>query len=94
MTYAESAALMADIPFRDRIMIACLTYADYVQGTPPELGKNTALAWAQHVFKMPQSAAGEIQPQIVMDQAVQSAGADITDAALQTVVETVVKESF
>lgn len=94
MTYTESAALMSNMDFRNRIMVACLTYADYLQGTPPTLGRNTSLAWAQHVYKLPQSAAGEIQPQVVMDNRVQADGADISDNALQTVVETVVNTSF
>jgi hypothetical protein len=43
---------------------------------------------------MPDTVAMQLQPVVVMDTAVQDAGASITDAALQVVVETAVNKSF
>jgi hypothetical protein len=41
---------------------------------------------------MPDAAAGQVTPPVVMDGAVQTDGAAITDAVLQTAVETTVNK--
>ena len=93
MTYEESAALMNDSPFRGRIKVACLKYADSIigedTGTPAH---NTRLRWANITFQQPDQTAAQTQPPTVMDSAVQADGADITDLALQGAVETVVNK--
>jgi len=88
MTYSESNALMTDAEFRGRIKVASLKYADSIMleaNTVPT--HNTRLRWAQNCFQQPDMVAGQIQPPVVMDPAVQTAGKDITDAALQGAVE-------
>lgn len=93
MTYEESATLMTDIVFRNRIKVACLKFADYIlvepQNTPAH---NTRSKWASNTFNQPDLAAQQVQPPTVMDPAVQTAGAAITDAALQSAVEGVVNK--
>jgi hypothetical protein len=95
MTYEESAALMNDIPFRGRIKVSALKYADSIlieANTVP--AHNTRLRWAQQCMQSPDMVAQNLQPPVVMDPAVQTAGADITDAALQAAVEAVVNKSM
>lgn len=93
MTYTESAALMTDPAFRGRVKVACLKYADSIMDEPADTpANNTRLRWAQNCFQNPELVAQQIQPPTVMDAAVQLAGAEITDAALQGSVEAVVNK--
>lgn len=93
MTYEESAALMQDIVFRNRIKVACLKFADYIMAEPQTTpGHNTRTRWAGETFRSPDLAAQTAQPPTVMDAAVQAAGAAITDAALQSSVEATVNK--
>lgn len=91
MTYEESAALMTDLTFRGRVKVACLKFADYIVNEAASVPAHTTrFKWATRTQQQPDQVAGEVQPPTVMDAAVQSAGKDITDAALQTAVETTV----
>ena len=93
MTYVESAALMNDAEFRGRVKVAALKYADSIlveANTVP--AHNTRERWALNTFQNPDMVAGQLQSPVVMDAAVQAAGAAITDAALQASVETVVNK--
>ncbi len=93
MTYTESAALMNDLDFRGRIKVASLKYADSIIGEPQSTpAHNTRLRWATQAFQQPDMTAAQLQPPVVMDAAVQEAGAAITDAALQGSVEAVVNK--
>jgi len=95
MTYEESAALMTDPGFRGRCKVAVLKFADSIMNQPSSVaGYNARLRWAQQVFQQPDIIAGQVQPPTVMDGAVQSAGADVTDAALQGAVEAVVQKTL
>lgn len=91
MTYLESAALMNDFDFRGRIKVAALKFADSIfiepESTPAH---NTRERWAMATFQNPEQAAMTLHPPVVMDAAVQTAGKDVADAALQGAVETVV----
>jgi len=93
MTYQESAELMGNVEFRGRVMVAALKYADSIMieatSTPAH---NTRQKWAQNAMQNPQMVAGQIQPPVVMDPAVQTAGAAVTDIALQAAVEGVVNK--
>jgi hypothetical protein len=93
VTYEESAALMIDIAFRNRVKVACLKYADSISieatNTPAHV---TRLKWSQTCFQNPEMVAGQTTPPTVMDVQVQLDGADITDAALQASVQTVVNK--
>ena len=93
LTYEQSAALMADVPFRDRIKVACLKYAFYIVDEAPSVpAHNTRIKWAQNCMVGPDGAAMTVQPSVVMDNQVQTDGAEITDAALQIAVETSVNK--
>lgn len=89
LTYEDSAALMADVAFRDRIKVACLKYATYIVDEAPNVpAHNTRIKWAQNCMIGPDGAAMTVTPTVVMDNQVQTDGAAITDEALQTAVET------
>jgi hypothetical protein len=88
LDYAGSDALMKDTAFQGRIKCACLKFADYVlleAATVP--AHNTRVKWAQNTINAPDVAAAYVTPTVVMDPAVQTDGADITDEALQSSVE-------
>jgi len=93
MTYEESAALMKDAAFRDRIGIACLTYARYITDeAPTTAAHSTRIRWAQQTLVSPDVAVQQVTPTVVMDGAVQQDGAAISDANLQVAVETSVNK--
>jgi hypothetical protein len=93
MTYKESAELMSDQSFQGRIKVAVLKYADSIMieaGSVP--AHNTREKWAVQTMQNPQMVAMQVQPPTVMDPAVQTAGATVTDEALQGAVEGVVNK--
>jgi len=93
LTYAESATLMKDPAFVDRVKVACLKYADFITNEATSATAHTSrLRWAHNTIASPDAAAQQTTPPTVMDAAVQSAGSAITDAALQTSVESVVNK--
>lgn len=88
LTYEESAALMADLAFRDRVKVACLKYAAYIIDEPSSTpAHNTRTRWAQSTMVSPENSVAQVTPSVVMDVQVQADGAAITDANLQTSVE-------
>ena len=93
MTYEESAALMNDAAFRGRVKVAALKYADSILVEATNVpAHRTRERWAITCFQNPDGTASQLQPPTVMDAAVQAAGADIDDGALQASVETVVNK--
>lgn len=93
MTYEESAQLMTDLTFRGRVKVAGLKYATYIVGESVDTPAHSArYRWAQSMNQQPDMVAAGLQPMVVMDTQVQTDGADITDAALQTSVESVVNK--
>ena len=93
MTYTESAALMTDPDFRGRVKVAALKYADSITNEETTTPAHSArYRWAQQCFSQPDYTAGQLQPPTVMDSAVQTAGAEVTDEALQGAVESVVNK--
>jgi hypothetical protein len=91
--YTESAALMVDVAFRGRIKVAGLKYSTYILGEDPVTpAHNSRYKWAQNFALQPDMVASQIQPMVVMDAQVQTDGAAISDAALQTSVEFVVNK--
>ena len=93
MTYEESNALSQDYQFRGRVKIAALKYADSIFGEPTSTAAhNTRVRWATRCAQQPDQVATELQPNVVMDAAVQLAGAEIADEALQGSVEAVVNK--
>jgi hypothetical protein len=93
LDYAASDALMNDATFKGRVKCACLKFADYILGEAPNVpAHNTRVKWANNTVTSPDAAATRTTPTVVMDAAVQDAGATITDAALQTAVETAINK--
>ena len=93
LTYEESAALMTDGALRGRIKVAVLKFADSIMNENPSIpAHNARLRWAAQTFQQPDPVAVQVQPPTVMDSAVQSAGAAITDDALQGAVEATVNK--
>lgn len=91
LTYEESAALMTDFAFRGRIKVACLKYADSIMNEANSVpAHSTREKWALQTMQNPEITAAQIQPPVVMDVAVQTDGAQITDAGLQGSVETTI----
>ena len=93
MDYTESATLMQDMAFRGRVKVALLKYADYIMNEAPNvMAHNSRYKWATSAFQQPDITAQQIQPVVVMDGAVQAAGAEVTDVQLQSAVEGVVNK--
>jgi hypothetical protein len=93
LDYTQSAALMKDPSFIERVKVACLKYADYIwneaASTP---GHSSRIKWAQQTMLQPDHAAQIVTPPTVMDAAIQNAGGSVDDAGLQTAVETTVNK--
>lgn len=93
MTYEQSAELMIDVAFRGRIKVAVLKFANYVLDEPGNVtAHNARHRWAVGAMQQPDTVAAQVQAPVVMDGAVQSAGAAITDSALQSSVETILNK--
>ena len=89
LDYEGSLALMIDQDFRGRVKVACLKFADYILNEASTVtAHNTRMRWAGTCIQGPDMVASQIQPTVVMDPNVQSAGSTIDDATLQTAVET------
>ena len=88
LTYEQSADLMHDNAFVNRVQVACLKYADFITLEAPSVPAHTTrIKWAQQTMLNPAAAASLVTPTVVMDPAVQQDGAAITDTALQSAVE-------
>jgi hypothetical protein len=95
LTYAATAALMADQAFRDRVKVACLHYAAYIIDEASSVpAHNTRYRWAQDCLRAPDNNAVEIIPTLVMDAQVQADGGQITDPNLQTATETAINKTL
>ena len=95
MTYEESAALMTDLVFRGRIKVSVVKYASSIASEDVSVQHHHARArWAASAKQQPDGVAGQVQPGVVMDPAIQAAGAEIEDVALQGAVEAEVNSSW
>lgn len=93
LTYAESAELMGNPQFRERVKVACLHYATYISDEPVDTpAHNTRNKWAQNTFVAPDSSAALVTPATVMDDKVQEQGGDLPDNELQVAVETAINK--
>jgi hypothetical protein len=93
LSYADTSALMGNQPFRERVKIACLKFADYISNEAPNVTAHwTRIRWAQMCFGSADNAMQQIMPLIVMDGQVQLDGEAITDQALQPVVENAINK--
>jgi len=87
MTLLESANLMINIDFRNRVKVAALQYAQYIQ--LQSANSNSRASWAQRTIQSPDQAAIQLVPAVVMNVNVQQAGPDVTDLNLQAAVQAV-----
>lgn len=93
LDYAQTAALMNDGAFRDRVKVACLHFAEYIVGEAASVpAHNTRYKWAQNTLIMPDAAVAQVMPTLVMDPAVQDQGAAVTDPELQSATENAVNK--
>jgi hypothetical protein len=93
LSYDQTAQLSTDGTFRGRVKIACLKFAESIMDESPGVtAHNVRMKWAANCFNQPDMVAGQIQQPTVIDPAVQSAGSDITDNALQAAVEGVINK--
>jgi hypothetical protein len=93
MTYEESATLMNDPAFRNRVKVACMKFAAYIMDEESNVpAHQTRIKWAQRTIANPDAVTAEVSPPTVMDGQVQGDGSSITDEALQTSVETTVNK--
>lgn len=87
MTLEESAELINDATFRGRVKVAALLYAQYMSLHP---GNSSSLTnWIFQTLRAPDQVAQTLTPSVVINPAVQDAGANVTDQDLQSAVQTV-----
>jgi len=93
LSYDQSATLMRDPVFVGRIKVACLSFASYVINEAPSTpAHNTRYRRAQNALVDSDAVAAKAAPAVVMDPQVQTDGAAISDANLQTSVETALQK--
>lgn len=89
MTYEETYQLMRDQIFRGRVSVACSKFASYIADEAPSVPAHpTRYKWSMTTLVNPEGATTQVIPTVVWDASVQADGAAVTDAALQTAVET------
>lgn len=101
MTTEQSAALMNEPTFRGRVQVCCVRYADSINtANSNTIGHVSLENWAKTVFQQPAAIAAQVQPFVVMDPAIQTAGVDAegkslaSDAELQGATEAVVNKTI
>jgi|KBSMisStandDraft_5_1062788.scaffolds.fasta_scaffold2039721_1 hypothetical protein len=93
--YKTSAGLMRDPDFMGRTQIACLVYAAFISNEAATVPAHvTRMEWAQATFDNSEAAVNLIMPILIMDPKVQAVGAAITDADLQSALETSVNKTI
>ena len=91
MTYEDTYQLMRDQIFRGRVSVACTKFASYIADEAPTVPAHpTRYKWSMATLGNPEGATAQVMPTVVWDAAVQQDGPAVTDAALQTAVETAV----
>lgn len=95
LDYAQSAALMTNAAFVDRVKVACIKFANSILIENPATSAHTARErWALATRGNPNGVAQQVAVPTVMDPQVQLDGAAITDANLQAAVEVAVEKFF
>lgn len=93
LDYAATSALISNTAFLGRVQVACLHFANYIAAEASSVPAHaTRLKWAAETLASPMQSAMRINPTVVMDPSVQSAGEAITDADLQTAVEVAINK--
>jgi len=94
MTYEESSALMSDPAFRGKVKVAMLRYTDTILIEPDStMGHTSRVRWAQQAMQQPDQWVNQIQPNVVMDPAIQASGAAATDVEIQGATEAVINKT-
>jgi hypothetical protein len=93
LTYEQTYALTKDAIFRGRVAVGCTHYAVFITDEPANTpAHSTRYKWAQNTLGNVDSAVNMVITTVCNDTAVQTDGAAITDAALQSTVETAVNK--
>ncbi len=95
LTYTQSALLMKNPDFIDRVKVAVLKYANFILAEATTTSQHNARhRWALVAMAAPDSVAQTVAQPVVMDPQVQADGSAITDTNLQTSVEVVLNSSI
>jgi hypothetical protein len=93
LTYEETNSLTKDAVFRGRVAVGCTHYAVYITDEPANTpAHSTRYRWAQSTLGNVETAVNQVITTVCNDASVQADGAAITDAALQSAVETAVQK--
>jgi hypothetical protein len=93
LTYEETYDLSKDAVFRGRVAVASTHYAVFITDEPANTpAHSTRYKWAQSTLANVEGAVAMVITTVCNDAAVQTDGAAITDAALQSTVETAVNK--
>lgn len=94
-TYLEIYALKTDQDFRNRVGMALVNYATYLLGQDPARPwHEQEVAWARRASSNTEDQIYRIMGFVLGDSQVQADLGDITDVALQAVVETAVQNNM
>lgn len=85
MTLEESAVLMTDPAFRNRVKTAALQYATGIMGQA--YNSRSRAMWAQATMQSPDVTAATLTPNVVMNVNVQTLGPTIPDPDLIAAVQ-------
>jgi len=93
LTYEQTYTLSKDPVFRGRVAVGCTHYAVFITDEPASTpAHSTRYKWAQNTLANVEGAVAMVITTVCNDSAVQADGAAITDAALQSTVETAVNK--
>jgi hypothetical protein len=95
--YDQAGALQTNLAFGQRVQVATVKFARYIQAEPTNTPRHFAgLRWAAEALRNPDILGRQIQRTVVWEPQIQDADIDpsdgdstVDDAGLQTAVETV-----
>jgi hypothetical protein len=87
MNLLESANLMNNPDFRNRVKASALQYALFIQTQPNN--SNSRANWAQRMLQSPDQMATQLAGGVVMNVNVQQGGENVTDQNLAAAVQVV-----
>jgi hypothetical protein len=87
-SYTDLAGLCADASFQKRLAIAVAKFATYILGEAPNTPNHTSrFRWAQSALLNTTGVAAALAPAVVLNDNIQAALAEATDADVQSAVE-------
>jgi ribosome-interacting GTPase 1 len=94
LTLEESAALMNDQTMKGKAKVAMLRYCDTILiEADSTLGHTSRVRWAQQAMQQPEIWVNQLYPNVIMDPAIQEAGAAATDQQIQAATEAVINKT-